>query len=180
MTESEFETFFHDNFESIRRYLFYRSNDKELSTDIAQESMLRIWERNVKLEGKRTVGFAYKIANDLLVDRFRENNAQMNYINNISFDFNGQNPEKELQFKELKADFEKKLADMTDSQRVVFLMSRMDGLKNREIAEKLNISIKAVEKRMSGALVIIKEFGKTIYSIMISVLVYSLKFLSVI
>ena len=87
----------------------------------------------------------------------------------------GKNPEKELQFKELKADFEKKLADMTDSQRVVFLMSRMDGLKNREIAEKLNISIKAVEKRMSGALVIIKEFGKTIYSIMISVLVYSLK-----
>jgi RNA polymerase sigma-70 factor (ECF subfamily) len=34
----------------------------------------------------------------------------------------------------------------------VFLMNRIDGKKYREIAELLDISQKAVEKRMSGAL----------------------------
>lgn len=41
---------------------------------------------------------------------------------------------------------------MPEGQRVVFLMSRNEDLKYHEIAECLNISVKAVEKRMSAAL----------------------------
>jgi RNA polymerase sigma-70 factor (ECF subfamily) len=36
-------------------------------------------------------------------------------------------------------------------------MSRKEGLKNIEIAERLNISVKAVEKRMKGALDLMKR-----------------------
>ena len=49
------------------------------------------------------------------------------------------------------------LAQMPEKQRIVFLMSRMDQQKNREIAEALNLSIKAVEKRMKQALDYVKK-----------------------
>jgi RNA polymerase sigma-70 factor (ECF subfamily) len=46
---------------------------------------------------------------------------------------------------------------MRETSRIVFMMSRNEELKNREIAERLNISIKAVEKRMSLALKTLRE-----------------------
>jgi RNA polymerase sigma-70 factor (ECF subfamily) len=50
------------------------------------------------------------------------------------------------------------LNQMSDGQREVFLMNRREEqLTYREIAERLQISTKAVEKRMSGALKILNE-----------------------
>jgi RNA polymerase sigma-70 factor (ECF subfamily) len=44
------------------------------------------------------------------------------------------------------------LEDLTEEQRIAFMMNRVDGLKHREIAEILGISQKAVEKRIYKAL----------------------------
>jgi RNA polymerase sigma-70 factor (ECF subfamily) len=49
---------------------------------------------------------------------------------------------------------------MKEKQRVVFLMSRYDGLKYKEIADHLDISVKAVEKRMNQALDHLKKHLK--------------------
>ena len=46
---------------------------------------------------------------------------------------------------------------MPENQRVVFLMSRYDKMKYREIAEVTGVGLKAVEKRMSQALQFIRE-----------------------
>ena len=46
---------------------------------------------------------------------------------------------------------------LPDGCREVFLMNRIDKLKYDEIAERLELSVKAIEKRMSKALGIIKE-----------------------
>lgn len=61
-------------------------------------------------------------------------------------------PEEELNFEELTSTYAKALEKMPETQRVVFLMSRNDELKYHEIAGCLDISVKAVEKRMSAAL----------------------------
>ena len=58
----------------------------------------------------------------------------------------------ELAFEELSSSYANTLEKMPEGQRVVFLMSRNEDLKYHEIAECLNISVKAVEKRMSAAL----------------------------
>ena len=46
---------------------------------------------------------------------------------------------------------------MPEGQREVFMMSREEQLTYKEIAQRLDISVKAVEKRMSGALKIVNE-----------------------
>ena len=45
---------------------------------------------------------------------------------------------------------------MPEKQRTVFLMNRIDELKYKEIADQLELSVKAIEKRMSQALVHLK------------------------
>jgi RNA polymerase sigma-70 factor (ECF subfamily) len=74
----------------------------------------------------------------------------LNYINHNT-------PEDELHFQELKQKYEVALSQLTENQRITFLMNRMEGLTYREIAIRLDISQKAVEKRMSLALASLKE-----------------------
>ena len=46
---------------------------------------------------------------------------------------------------------------MTDGQREVYMMSREEQLTYREIAERLDLSVKAIEKRMKGALKVLND-----------------------
>jgi RNA polymerase sigma-70 factor (ECF subfamily) len=47
--------------------------------------------------------------------------------------------------------------ELPPERRKVFVMSRYEGLKYKEIAEQLNISIKTVENQMSKALIFMRE-----------------------
>jgi len=53
---------------------------------------------------------------------------------------------------ELKNKIEKTIKGLPDRCREVFILSRIDGLKNKEIAEKLDINIKNVERHLNRAL----------------------------
>jgi len=66
-------------------------------------------------------------------------------------------PHEILEFNQLKAIYEKALAGMGENQRSVFLMNRAEGLTYHEIAERLGIGVKAVEKRMNIALNFLKK-----------------------
>ncbi|MEO0626668.1 MAG: sigma-70 family RNA polymerase sigma factor, partial [Bacteroidota bacterium] len=54
------------------------------------------------------------------------------------------------------------IAALPEKNRIVFLMNRIDKLTYREIAERLEISQKAVEKRMSKALVELRKLTQNI------------------
>ena len=59
--------------------------------------------------------------------------------------------------KELEEEIMSYINTLPPQCRKVFMLSRSYGLKNREIAEQLDISIKAVEKQISKALYGLKE-----------------------
>ena len=157
MTREEFKDLFDAHFDIVRNYIFYRSGDSELATDIAQETFMRVWEKQLKFETNKTKGLLFKIAGDLFVSSYRKQKTALQFRLNSKPEIADHSPEDRMQFEELKKKYETALAQMPEKQRVVFLMSRMEHLKNREIAEILNLSIKAVEKRMKQALDHLRE-----------------------
>ena len=58
---------------------------------------------------------------------------------------------------ELKLDLENALNKLPEKLRTVYLLSRLEGYKYAEIAEICNISIKAVEKRISKAFTLLRK-----------------------
>ncbi|HZL11179.1 MAG TPA: sigma-70 family RNA polymerase sigma factor [Prolixibacteraceae bacterium] len=156
MTDQEFKKLFDEHFDAIRNYIYYRSGDADLATDIVQDVFLRLWEKQLIYQKKENKGLLYKMANDEFISRYRRKQLEIKYTKSLAFSLNGVSPEEELQYKELQQMYEKALSNLSEKQRVVFLMSRMDGLKYHEIAERLGISIKAVEKRMKNTLAFFK------------------------
>ncbi|NJK98860.1 MAG: sigma-70 family RNA polymerase sigma factor [Bacteroidales bacterium] len=58
---------------------------------------------------------------------------------------------------QLRGDFENAIDRLPEKCRQVFILSRKDDLKNHEIALRLNISNRMVEKHLSRALTKLRE-----------------------
>lgn len=152
LTQEEFKKLFEVHFAPLRNYLFFRSGDTELATDIAQETFLKIWEKQIRIKPETVKGLLYKIANDLFISNYRKEQRSFNFFNSYEFNGTSRSPEDEMEFDQLKQSYQKALERMPENQRTVFLMSRVDNLKYAEIAVMSGISVKAVEKRMHKAL----------------------------
>lgn len=158
ISKTEFKELFDKYFDTIRRFVYYRCGDIETASDITQEVFMKIWEKREQFEVSDIKSLLYKIANDKLISDYRKGQTWLNFEQSMTIeqDYDA-SPEEIVQFEELKTTYSKALADMPENQRVTFLMNRNEGLKYHEIAKNLNISIKAVEKRISTALAYLKK-----------------------
>lgn len=152
MTKEDFKKCFDEWFEEIRNYVNYRCCDSDLATDIAQEAFAKLWEKKFEYEAERTKGLLYKIANNLWINQYRKTQSESKYRLSLSFTAGSNETENQYYYQELKVKYEKVLEGLPEKRRTVFLMSRMDGLTYPQIAAHLEISVKAVEKRMKLAL----------------------------
>ncbi len=152
MSKEEFKKLFDEYFDPIRNYLFYRCGNKELASDIAQDAFMRVWEKQFDVSSNKIKSLLYKIASDLFVSSYRRKVTDTKFTNSISLDLVEHAPDKGVEYQELKEMYERALSKMAEKQRTVFLMSRVEELKYSDIAERLDISVKAVEKRMSKSL----------------------------
>jgi RNA polymerase sigma-70 factor (ECF subfamily) len=152
-----FKEFFEMYFDSVRSYIYYRCGDADLATDIAQEVFVRVWEKGFDITEKRIKGLLFKIAREMYISKYRRQELERRYTASIRFDYTDLPADGELDYSELARRYEAALGKLPEPQREVFLMNRNEELKYSEIAERLGLSVKAVEKRMSGALAYLRK-----------------------
>jgi RNA polymerase sigma-70 factor (family 1) len=171
LTKESFKILFEQHFDTIRNFVYYRIGDEELATDITQEAFMTIWEKQLIKSPDNAIGLLYKIAGNILISKYRRQQVELKFQKSLSSNPLDYSADEEFQFIELQKKYEKALSNLSEKQRIVFLMSRNDELKYPEIAERLNLSIKAVEKRMSIAIAFLKqEMKEFLITIIISLL----------
>lgn len=153
LSKAEFKQVFDRYFDTIRSFIFYRCGDADVSSDIAQDVFMKIWEKREQMDIHEIKPLLYKIANDMVISNYRKSMMRWDYEQSMTVQTNAPlSPDEEVNFRELSTIYAKALEYMPENQRTVFLMSRNDEMKYQEIAECLKLSVKAVEKRMSAAL----------------------------
>lgn len=152
MTQDQFKKIFDLYFDDIRRYLYYRCGDTAVATDLAQDTFMGIWEKQMDLQPEKDKALLYKIAGDLYVSYTRRERLKRDAPNRIHLEQETESPEEKMQYHELHDKYEEALMRLPENQRITFLMNRTEDLSYKEIATRLSISVKAVEKRMSAAL----------------------------
>ena len=134
----------------IRNYLYYKCGDIELATDLTQDVFLRIWHKKLPLKEPHVKPLLYKIAKDTWVSYVRKVTTEQKYLDRLTLLSTIEEPSEYNET--LKQAYEKGLAQLPEKQRTAFLMSRLEGLTYKEISIRLEISSKAVEKRIQKAL----------------------------
>ena len=157
LKRQEFKICFDEYFDAIRRYLVYRGADTELATDIAQDVFMKLWEKNLEFEEGRTKSLLYKMASDAFVSHFRKTQVAKKYDQSVELKVESNDPQKQLEYEEVNGQYLIVLSTMGEKQREVFLMNRIEEMTYKEIAERLGLSVKAVEKRMSQAIGLLRE-----------------------
>lgn len=155
---AHFQQLFRDHYETLSIRAFRVVHDRKAAEDIVQDVFLTLWERRAEVDFGRPLMPLLSVwvrnrAIDLLRSKKRRGGETRedeldDYVRTLVAD----HFEEEIQCSELGEEVEACISELSEQCRRVFLLSRTDGLKNREIAERLNISVKTVEKHIGSAL----------------------------
>jgi len=140
--------------------------DDVISQDIVQDVFVKVWERRAEIESINLEAFFFRLVRNHCIDYIKHLKVVTNRMNEIQIsskyeemyriDFWGDEPYVLIE-QELKIKIEKTIHSLPERCREVFILSRINGLKNKEIAEKLDINIKNVERHLARAMQSFRE-----------------------
>lgn len=155
--ENLYKKMFFDHAKNINSFLSYKFGLKYSIEDKVQEAFIKLWENCKKIPPEKAKSYVYKVATNLVLNEINHQKVKHTYnrLKRESTDY--ESPEFIYETQEFSDKIKNAISNLTDAQRVAFLLNRVDGKKHKEIAEMLNISTKAVEKRIYGAVKAIKK-----------------------
>jgi RNA polymerase sigma-70 factor (family 1) len=157
LTAKDFKMIYDTHFDDLRRYLIYRSGDQDLSGDIAQNVFMKVWTKKIELASGNIKSLLFKMATDEFISHIRRKKVERAYSDSIDLRLVQESDNGDDELKDKKEQFKKALNQLPEKQRTALLMNKMQGLTYEEIAESLNLSEKAIEKRISQALGTLKQ-----------------------
>lgn len=148
--------------EKYRRFVFSvalrYTNSYDDAEDLAQETFIKAFENLHKFEFKSSLQtWLYRIAVNTFLNSKKKRSVStiLQKEQTLQLDdiyVNNDNPEKELEYKQLLEEFEKALNSLPEKQREVFALRYFDEMKYEEIAELLGLTVGGLKANYFHAL----------------------------
>lgn len=156
--QNVFAAFFKAHAKSLSNYLYYKFGNADQAHDVAQDAFIKLWENCSSVPPEKARSYVYTVANNASLNHIAHQKVVLKYAQSAALDkVSAESPEFVMEEDQFKIKLERALGNLSEAQRTAFLMNRIDGKKYAEIAEDLGIGIKAVEKRIHGALVSLRK-----------------------
>lgn len=162
-----FEYLFTTYYPRLRNYASHFIADVDDVEDIIQDCFVSLWNRRTMLTGISLSSMLFTMVRNGCLNFLKHKAIAQGYnaeeLKHISgsealynLDFLG-SADEELLYNELRRQIDEVLSNLPERSRQVFVMSRFEGLKNKEIAERLDISVKVVEKHITKSLAMLRK-----------------------
>jgi len=147
-----FERFYKKHSKNLHDFLYYKFGEHLNPQDKVQEAFIKIWQNCGKIEPAKAKSYLFTTANNLMLNAVAHQKVVLKHSKQPQKHSTNESPEFVLQEKEYHKKLQNAISNLTEAQRTAFLLNRVEGKRFKEIAELLDISTKAVEKRIYGAL----------------------------
>tara|TARA_B100001173_G_C16027115_1_gene564607 strand:- start:2804 stop:3172 length:369 start_codon:yes stop_codon:yes gene_type:complete len=117
---------------------------------------MKVWTKKVEIAKGNIKSLLFKMATDEFISHIRKKKVEKEYTESIDLRLIHES-DTDDELSEKKIQFEKVLNQLPEKQKTVLLMNKLQGLTYKEIAEILNLSQKAIEKRIGLALKTLKQ-----------------------
>ncbi len=155
-----YEIIFHRYYPTYFHFAKGMLKDSKTAEDIVQNVFMKIWLNRENLEENKSIkNYIYVLSKREILNHFRAKyNTQILLAEEISaFDVPDEEKALGLDYERLKGSVEQVINHMPPRRRSIYHMSRFESLSNKEIAEKLGISIRTVEKHIELAIRTFRE-----------------------
>lgn len=162
ISSSEVAALFNEYRPALIRFFERRSFPTPDAEDMTQEVFLRITRLNGKREIWQPAGFLFQTAANVMRDRLRRDAVRHrnDHVCYDDVDAGDEAPSEEAVYEEREAlyRFIAALEELTPKCRTVFLLHKYEGLSYSEVAQRLGVSVSAIEKHMMNAIRLIKRW----------------------
>ena len=157
---SDFERLFKSLYSRLCSYANLFLNDPDAAEDVVQEVFFKLWKNRNELSIHTTIkSYLFRAVRNGCMNVIDHISVREAYkiVNEEDMKSSEGNMVNETIVSELEQRIRETIDQLPAERRKIFIMSRFDGLKYREIADQLNLSVKTVENQMYQALRFLRE-----------------------
>lgn len=155
----DFEAMFNNFYAPLVVYACRYVQETDTARDIVQEFFVRLYEKrqNVVIDTSLK-SYLYRSVYHCCLNHINQQNIRDKHLKSIDLERNDEeNLENEISSVELQQRIHEMIEALPTKCKRIFKMNRMEGLKNEEIASRLNLSKRTVETQISKALKILRS-----------------------
>jgi len=155
-----FGEIFHLYYAPLCTYCMRFVNSQEEAEEIVQTLFLKLWSKHDQLFVNTSLqAYLYRAVLNYALNYLKQLKTHKEFEQYIGFQTKDRatNPDNTLEENDMQRIMKIAVLSLPEKRREVFELSRFEGLKNHEIAQKLNISVKTVENQMTKAFEHLRE-----------------------
>lgn len=159
----EFEQNFKEFYQPLCLFALRFIGQVDDAEDVVQQTFADVWDKRLTMEkiGNMKAYLFQAVRNRSLTFSAKHTDRQ----ETESFpDMEDTSPEEQIHNAERDARLWNAIDRLPPERKKIFLLSKRDGLKYKEIAEELNLSVKTVENQIGKALKTLRETAIRIYT----------------
>jgi RNA polymerase sigma-70 factor (ECF subfamily) len=157
-----FKYFFDRYYDDLCNFVHVYLHDQTLSEEIVQDIFVYFWENKEKLQITTSVkSFLFSASKFKSLNLLRDTKTKKRIVEKIGRTeplITSEEEDSYIDTGEFKKILDAAVDQLAPKCREIFLLSKFEDLSNREIAEKLGISVKTVENQMTIALKKLREY----------------------
>ncbi|HRO45242.1 RNA polymerase sigma-70 factor [Agriterribacter sp.] len=158
-SEEAFTAIFHHYRGKLYHYIFTITSSREMAEDTVHDVFLKVWTHREKLANIENMNaYLYRVCHNQAIGGLRRMAKETLILAELqqedipllpNVDPAGQ--------REIRNSIQEAVSKLSPQQRKIFLLSRQDGLKHKQIAEQLGVSINTIKTHLGQALRFLRE-----------------------
>jgi len=144
----------------MNSYLYYKFGDSSIAEDAVQEAFVKLWQKCKDVPLYKAKSFLFTVANNFSLNKIKRKKLILKYSKQqqkSGTHHDHEDPSFKMEEEEFKTKLNAAIAHLKPKLRTTFLLHRIDKKTYAEIADIEGVTVKAIEKRMSQALLFLRK-----------------------
>lgn len=156
--EQAFEQVFRSNYAGMCGFAGKYIDDKDEAEEVVQEVFFNYWSKKETLDIIGALeAYLYRSVRNACLNHLKHMQVRAKFVEQASLQEEESSFSNSIEVLELQGKIEDSIDQLPSERKKIFKLSREEGLKYREIADQLGLSVKTVETQMGKALKFLRE-----------------------
>ena len=156
--ERAFDIIFKQYYKSLCQFSYSFIKDQNIAENLVQEVFIKLWEKRENIANiDNFLSYLMGMVRNQSIDFLRKEKIDSKIYNKLQPEKSENTTEEQVSRNEFEEKLLKSIMNLPERCRIAIEMSRFDGFSNKEIAQKMEISVKGVEALIGRSLKLLRS-----------------------